>query len=146
MSSNLAKTNRDWDASPKGHGDDVNIHHRDVTRKNNNRDDAFYALYTSFSPKRTDLREYVGKHVYSLMSEYIYKFTDKANPFYATDGHSEPNIAAVMEHRVGETASLLRERGFTVEIRDDTSQFGFIPRPTIGEIIVTGRDTDAADA
>jgi hypothetical protein len=143
MSLNLSEKNKEWNADPKGLGHHVNRRHETGVHENRSRDDEFYALYTFFSPKKKSVYDYIGKSLYRDIENHIYTFTDKANPFYATNASQEPTMASVMDSSVEDVAEQLRDNGFTVEVRHDTSQFGFIPRPTVGEIIITGRDIDA---
>lgn len=143
MSLNLSEKNKEWNADPKGLGAHVNQHHDTGTVQNNNRDEIFYALYTFYSPKKQSVFDYLGESLYREIEQHLYTFTDKANPFYGTSGEREPRMVAVLNSSVDPFVEQLRDNGFTVEVRHDTSQFGFIPRPTVGEIIITGRDMDA---
>lgn len=139
MSSRLSQ-NEAWDAEPKGLSEPVNQRNRTGTRLTNSQDDLFYALYLTFSLNRDDLVDYIGDVTFSKFNTCLHSFTDRANPFYR--GPDAAMYGVPREH-VPMVVESLREDGYIVERRDDVSQFCFSPRPTVGEIVVMGRDKGA---
>lgn len=141
MSSSLTKRNKEWTADPVPEGSTVNRAHEKGTEKTNNRDTEFYALYTSFSPNRDSIPDDVRRNCFGAVSGVgLFSFRDKANPFYTDD----TSMYGLDANNVEEAVRRIESEGYKVEVRHDTAQFCFSPRPTIGEIVITECDSVAA--
>lgn len=133
---NKAVDNIEWDADPNPPGSSANRRHSSGTRSINANDRRFYAIYCALDHSRSGLPDKVVDIIAS--GEYA-SFVDKANPFYRHDS----SMYGIPEDQVESLVSKLRDASYIVEVRHDTSQFCFTPKPTVGEIVIKGVKKDA---
>jgi hypothetical protein len=138
------QSNRNWDTEPGG--PDVEVaewvspDEADGTVRSATMDargTEFVAFYTAFGVERNNVPNNVLDRISEVPDPATpHQFVDKVNPFYE---YNAPQYGIPIDG-VNIVLSILEDMGYTYKYNDYSTQFKFNPRPTIGEIIITGKD------
>lgn len=129
---NRTEANRGWSTSPAPEGATVS-QKSGGTHDNHDSDDEFVALYSWNDPRRVGLPDDIVSRLEDVtIGPSIYEFVDRSNPFYPR----RLNMYAVKRHDARRVVELIESMGYECEAELEQAQFKFIPRPTVGEIIV----------
>ena len=134
---NRTENNRGWSTNVAPEGATVS-QKSGGTHDNHDSDDEFAALFSWNEPRRRGLPSDIVEYLEDVtVGPSIYEFVDRSNPFYPR----RLNMYAVKRHDAERVVEIIESLGYECEAKLEQSQFKFIPRPTVGEVIVY--DTNA---
>ena len=105
----------------------------------NDDDDEYVALFSWDNVRREGLPDEIVTAFDSHLEPSLHRFTDRANPFYSHREH----LYAVKREMLQPVMDILESKGYEYEVKLGQAQFKFIPRPTVGEIIVKDKNAQS---
>jgi len=136
--------NSSWSIEPAPNGAEVNLHSEDDSGRNrtgsmDEYDDEFVAVFSWDDVRREALPDEISDMLGNSSSLCLHNFVDRSNPFYSARTH----INAIRRNQVGLATEIIESQGYNYDVKLEQSQFKFVPRPTVGEIIVKDKNAQS---
>jgi len=133
--------NAGWSSDPAPPGADVHQLARiggdgGGTEQIHEDDFNFVAVYSWHDVTQSGFPDEIEKACNGPTSHLLHEFVDRSNPFY----EPRTSMYAVRRRNVQQLTEMLESKGYEYAVKLEQSQFKFIPRPTVGEIIVKDKN------